>query len=120
MNGRAVTSVVGAIAAHRFRYADEDQLQDGLADALVAAGFDVRREVRLNARDRIDLLVGRVGVEVKVAGAPSSVWRQLRRYAESPEVDALVLVTSRMRHTSFPDEVGGKPVAVVSLAGAGL
>jgi hypothetical protein len=37
----------------------------------------VEREVRLNARDRIDLLVDRVGIEVKVTGAWRDVERQL-------------------------------------------
>src|SRR5258708_35581089 len=81
--------IIDVLATHRFSYATEDDLQRGLAAALAGAGFDVEREVRLDNRSRIDLLVGRVGVEVKVAGAATSVLRQLRRYALSDRVDGL-------------------------------
>lgn len=105
-----------ALKTTRFTYSEEDQLQEGLAEVLTARGLDVRREVRLNSRDRIDLLVGRTGIEVKIAGRPVSVLQQLGRYAESPELDELVLVTSKVRHQA-PDELNGKPVTVICLAG---
>ena len=112
--------IIDCIAGFRFSYANEYQLQEGLAAALSSRGWPVEREVRLGARDRIDLLVGSVGVEVKVAGKPDSVVRQLTRYAESDDIDALVLVTSRVRHLDLPALINGKPVVSVSLVGAGL
>ncbi len=108
--------VADAIRAFDFRYGDEDQLQQGLAAALESEGFDVQREVRLNARDRIDLMVDRVGIEVKVAGATASVGRQLARYAQH-DLDGLVLVTNKLRHS--PPELP-IPVEVVCLTGASL
>lgn len=111
--------IAAAIRGFRFRYVREDDLQEGLAEALRSEGFELEREVRLDARNRIDLLVGRVGVEVKVAGRPDAVLRQLERYAESDLVDAIMLVTSRVRHR-VPAELNGKPVTVVQLAGWGL
>lgn len=114
-----MTDVADTVAAARFGYRNEDELQAGLAAALVAAGHDVIREVRLAARDRVDLLVDRTAVEVKVAGTPERVLAQLARYAESDWVDDLVLVTTRARHRTLPDEVGGKPLRVVVLGGAG-
>lgn len=112
--------LVDAIRRRRFRYVDEDELQRGLAAALEADGFEIEREVILSPRDRIDILAGRVGIEVKVAGQAASVVRQLERYAESDRVDELVLVTSRVRHLAVPSEIGGKPVSVVAIAGGGL
>jgi hypothetical protein len=103
------TPVVDALAAWSFTYSDEYALQDGIASALQRAGFGLEREVRLSGRDRVDLLVGRVGVEVKVGGSPTRVLAQLRRYAESDRIDGLVLVTSQMRHR-IPAEINGKPV----------
>jgi hypothetical protein len=112
-------SLTEALRRHRFNYSNEDQLQQGIAAALTAAGFDVEREVRLDGRSRIDLLVGRVGIEVKVAGTPDAVERQLARYASSDRIDGLMLVTSRPRHL-IPQTINGKPVETVQLAAAGL
>lgn len=111
--------ILNVLAARRFNYASEEDLQQGLAVALAAAGFDVEREVRLDNRSRIDLLVGRVGIEVKVAGAATSVLRQLRRYALSDRIDGLVLVTSRVRHQA-PSKLEGKPLRIYQIAGGAL
>lgn len=75
--------VVAAIHANRYRYANEGDLQQGLAVALERSGLTPAREVRLSPRDRIDLLVDGVGIEVKVASSTASVLRQLTRYAAS-------------------------------------
>lgn len=112
----SLATVADAIRSFDFRYGDEDQLQQGLAAALESEGFDVKREVRLSARDRIDLVVGRVGIEVKVAGAASSVARQLARYAQH-DLEGLVLVTNKLRHQ--PPDLP-MPVEIVCLTGASL
>lgn len=106
--------VVLAVTGARFRFASEEELQRGIAAALADAGVGAEREVRLTPRDRIDLLAGRVGVEVKVAGLARDVERQLARYAASDRVDALVLVTTRAGHRP-PEEINGKPVLTVFL-----
>lgn len=121
MNAAAeVQAVADLIRSHRFRYATEQMLQEGIAAALADSGLRVHREVRLNERDRIDLLTGRVGVEVKVNGAVPHVRRQLERYLESEHLGGLVLVTARVRHVGLYGEFHGKPVRVVTLAGGGL
>lgn len=109
-----------ALRGYRFRYANEDALQRGLAGALEASGFDVQREVILDAHSRIDLLIGGVGIEVKVAGSTPRVLRQLERYTRFDAVESLILVTSRARHAGDRRELGGKPFEVVSLHLAGL
>lgn len=115
-----LATVMEALDRHRFVAASEHELQGALAEALVQAGFDVRREVRLSGRDRIDLVVDRVGIEVKVGGAPNEVVRQLARYAEHGEVSALLLVTTVVRHAralrSLPI-LGGCPVACLHVGG---
>lgn len=113
-------TVAEVLAPYRFRWAREDDLQRAIAGALAGAGLPLEREVALTRRDRVDLLVGRVAVEVKIAGSARGVRRQLARYAGSPLVDEIVLVTARSAHTALAGVVGGKPVEVVSLAGAGL
>lgn len=116
----AAAQVAEAIRQHRFRYSSEEMLQEGLAGALTDAGFAVEREVRLNRWDRIDLMVGRVGVEVKVAGRAADLARQVERYLQSDQLDGLVVVSSRVGHVGVHGEFAGKPVSVVTLAGGWL
>lgn len=116
--------VLRVLESHRFLYRSEADLQESLATVLAAEGLPVRREVRLNSRDRIDLLVWRVGIEVKVAGQRDQVLAQLKRYAESEQVGALILVTSRARQIAMPPSLmtadRAVPVHVVSLLGGAL
>lgn len=102
-----------------FAYRDEDQLQAGLAALFTDAGHACEREVRLSRADRLDLLVERVCVEVKVAGTVDRLATQLARYAASDRVAEFLVVTNRARHGALPAEVGGKPITVVRLGGAG-
>jgi hypothetical protein len=113
-------AVAAAIRANRYRYANEERLQAGLAAALAAAGMDVQREVRLDVGARVDLAVGPpagpwIGIEVKLAGSPVDVARQLQRYAHHPQIVELILVTICATHRELPAELGGKPVTVVQL-----
>lgn len=109
--------VADVIQANRYTYSREADLQQGIAVALAAVGLPAVREVRLSGRDVIDVMCGDVGVEVKVAGRPAPVARQLLRYAEHPQVAALVLVTTRSTLRAVPRELAGKPVLVVWLPG---
>lgn len=113
--------IVATIGSHRFLWATEDDLQQGLAQALDAAGRAVSREVRLNAHDRIDLLVGHVGIEVKTTGAWRDVQRQLHRYLESDLIDELVLVSAKAVHRRIPQgTIAGKRLFVHQLEASGL
>ena len=116
MTGEA-EQIAAVLKAARYRYADEGQLQEGIAAALAEAGIAAVREVPLTPADKIDLMAGLVGIEVKIAGQPAADARQLRRYAASPEVGELILVTTRASHRSVPREISGKPVHVVLLSG---
>jgi len=113
----SLAAITRALRAHRFRYDQETELQEGIGEVLRAAGIAYEREVSLGRGDRIDFVAGGVGIEVKRAGGLSAVTRQLHRYAQAPTLEALVLVTDRMQLTRLPDTLGGKPVAVVSLLG---
>ena len=118
----SLTLVSSVINGRRFNWSTEADLQEGLHEALQAAGLKSVREVRLTPRDRIDLLVGTVGVEVKVhrigrVMQARKVLDQLRRYAASDQVTELVLVTTSIRHKAMPTEVGGVPLTVVVVGG---
>lgn len=119
---KLTAAVVGDVLGRwRFSYHDEAALQNGIEQALAQRlPGAARAEVRLSPRDRIDFVVGRVGVEVKVAMSGDTVLRQLARYAAHDDVDELLLVTTKATHRGMPAEVGGKPLNVLFLAGSVL
>jgi hypothetical protein len=103
----------------RYSYTHEIELHRGIGQVLADAGEVTDREVILGPRDRIDfLLPDGVGIEVKVAGQAGDVLRQLVRYAASPRVAGLLLVTTRRRHVQgLPTAVAGKPLCPLLLRG---
>lgn len=113
MAGEQLETVASALRAVRFNFQDEEQLQRGIAQVLAARGFAFDREVRLTPTDRIDFLVGAVGIEVKIDGGLGPLTRQLHRYSEHPRIGALLLVTSRLAYARQPEAMSGKPLAVV-------
>lgn len=114
----AAATIEQLLRRHRFTFANEAELQDGIALVLAAGAVAHEREVVLRARDRIDFVCeGRVGIEVKVEGALADVTRQLARYAESASIGHLILVTSRLQHRRVPTSIGSKPVTVVYIGG---
>lgn len=116
MSRPTAAEVAAVLAGHRFTFAGEGDLQAAIVAVLAVAGLPAVREVDLGRHGRIDVLVDRVGVEVKVAGAVAEVGRQLQRYAHSPRVDELVLATTRTRHRQLPPRLAGTPLVVVPLS----
>lgn len=102
---------------HGFVPSDEADLGDQVAKRLAAKGVEFEREVWLNDTDRIDFLVGDVGLELKLKGPVSAVTRQLMRYAQSSRVASLVLVTTRFAHKAVPKSLASKRVAVAVVGG---
>jgi len=95
----------------RYRHAqDELKLQEEIAVRLGEHQIAFEREVRLSKTDRIDFMVGAIGVEVKVKGAAHAVMRQLLRYTEDARIAELVLFTTHAQHAYVATELGGKPI----------
>lgn len=107
------------VLAWEYRWRNERDLQDGLEVVLREARWQpkLRREVRLNHADRIDFVIGDLGVEVKVDGSLATVTRQLHRYAQVEELAGVLLVTTRAAHLAVPRELNGKPIVVARLIG---
>lgn len=102
----------------RFPIADESLFQMCVAEVLERNGVEAEREYDLGpGRGRIDFYVHafKVGLELKVKGSPSDVARQLLRYATSPEIDTLILVTGRARLGVLPATLGGKRLLIMSV-----
>jgi hypothetical protein len=113
-------ALLSVLRSHRFNEATEALLQAGIADALSSCGVPFEREVRLSAADRIDFMVGSIGLECKIDGSLPAVIRQLHRYAQFERVTELVLLTTRVRLARVPDAMNGKALSVVSTMGAFL
>lgn len=112
----AAAEVIDALGRCRFTFATEADLHNGVAVALAKAGLLVEHERRLSATDRIDMVVDRVGIEVKIAGDWRDVARQLRRYCASDQIDAVVLVTTKAAHRRVRTaEMDGADVWVVDV-----
>lgn len=115
--------VARLLESFRFRFDAERDLQEAISEALLSSevirssGNALSREVVLGPKDRIDFLVGGLGIEVKVDGSLSDLIRQLHRYAQSPRVEELLVVTSRSRLLALPTSIGGKPVSVAFVPG---
>jgi hypothetical protein len=111
-----IGAIVKALIAHRYNIAHEADLQLAIGDVLEGYGFLIQREVELSRGDRIDFMVGSLGIELKVKGAQNAVIRQLQRYAASDRVSALLLVTTRLQLVvGLPDALNGKPLASVAI-----
>ncbi len=95
----------------QYRAHAEAVLQVDLAEHLTQEGWDYEREVLLSPEDRIDFLVeDGIGLEVKVKGRMSEVWRQVARYASSPRISAVVLFTTRAQLAVMPGSMHDKPI----------
>lgn len=103
------------IYSTKFHFKDEGQLQAGIGELLRRSNIPFTPEYRLTPQDRIDFIVGHVGIEVKVASTAIEVTRQLYRYAASSEIDSLILVSTKSAHRGIWTEIAGKPVRIVHL-----
>lgn len=81
---------------------------------LESHGIPCEHEVSLARGRRIDLLCGRVGIEIKRGRPPrGKLVEQLTRYAQAERIDGLILVAEGS--VDVPRTLAGKPVAVVCL-----
>ena len=120
------------LAVAVFQYTTEDELQAAVTAELARVGASPVREYRLSdGRSRVDIwltpfedwdlpVTQGVALELKIDGTAADVRRQLDRYAACPEVEGIILVTTRSKHHHLPPTMNGKPVLLCSLIGAGL
>jgi hypothetical protein len=107
--------LAAALYRERFRYVNEIELQDSIETLLTGWGLPFAREFILSPKDRIDFLVGTLGLEVKIGSSLAAVQRQLWRYAADPRITALILITSKSAHKRMPASISEKPIYVVHL-----
>lgn len=108
---------IASLQAYRMPVGSEADFQVAVAEVLTRGNYTYSREHDLGDAGRIDFFLPAVGLglELKVQGSPSDVARQLLRYAQSPEIAALVLITGRARLGALPPTLNGKPLFVAGL-----
>ncbi len=97
----------------RFNFGNEKVFQEQVAAVLSSHGFDLRREVKLSEKDRVDFMLGTIAMELKLKGSQEVHLRQLRRYCKIEQVTSVCLVSPKVRF--LPNELAGKPVYGVQI-----
>lgn len=111
--------VAYTLSRYRYRFSDEDALQQGVAKALAANGLIFQREKSLSQRDRPDfLLTGGLAVEIKVDGSLADLLRQVARYAEHDAVRGILVVGTPAWLARVPESLAGKPLCHLRLLGS--
>lgn len=113
--GRALNRVIDALRTIRAPLAtDEYDLHDLARQVLARQGIACEHEAVLAPRCRIDILCGRIGVEIK-RGKPTrnTLLRQLLRYAQTGKLDAIIVLCEQS--VDLPEIIEGIPVAVIGL-----
>lgn len=99
----------------RINLTSEATAHQSILAALSGAGIDFQSEARLSEGERIDVLCGKVGVEIKIGHPRRAIWKQLQRYAALDQIEALVLATGTAWPASVKD-VDGVPLIVANLS----
>ena len=77
-----VRVVCAALTGQRFRFSSERDLQDGIEQTLNRLSIPSKREASLTNEERVDFLVNRVAVEVKVSGNRGRIYSVFERRYE--------------------------------------
>jgi hypothetical protein len=110
-----ISNICKVFSSYRYNFQDETSLQEGMALALTQKNIAFEREVRLDAKNRPDFMIGSVAVEVKIKGTFAEFLRQAHRYLALDEVSALIVVGTPKWMPAVPVTLLGKPVYTVRL-----
>jgi hypothetical protein len=99
-----------AFSRRKFGVKSEEDLQNQVEQVLRDSGLRFKRECSLNEQDRVDFYVEghKVAIEVKIEGGLYGILAQLKRYADSPFVDEVILLC--LRPLRLPATLSEKPV----------
>jgi hypothetical protein len=107
-----VERVTQVLRAYRARPQNELDIQLGLAAIFDEHGVVYQREVVLTQKDRIDFLVGTLGIEIKLQGSRHQVFQQLTRYLAHERIGEVMLFTTKSQLRVMPTHHGQKRIHV--------
>lgn len=90
-----LSALARMVGGFNYRYGNEVQLHEALAEVLTMAGYAFEREYVLDAKNRADFWLDGLVIEVKVDGALSEALRQVDRYIALPQVKGVLLASTQ-------------------------
>lgn len=117
---KSASDILELLRRYRFNFTSELEMQSGIEQVLKSNKLDYQREYVLTSEDRLDFMVEGVAIECKVAGSKGDLCRQIERYARHDDVNSVLVVTNRIRHSDVPGWLHGKEVMVFSVVLGGL
>lgn len=110
-----IQAILNALSAIRIAAQPEEaEIHSAVVQALSAAGIAHIHEYRLAPGQRIDFICEGIGIEVKKSRpAANQLKRQLTRYLENSELEAMIVVLQKP--CALPNCICGKPVYMVAL-----
>lgn len=113
-----IETLIKILQSARIPYSTEVEMQNAIEELLKEKTIPYFREYSLSKRDRVDFMVGGIAIECKVRGQPMAVYKQIERYTEHEEVEAVVVFTGR--HMGLREHINGKPIYIISAGAAWL
>ncbi|MET3512782.1 hypothetical protein ABIC63_000547 [Pseudacidovorax sp. 1753] len=105
-----------------YRFADEVELHEGMAQVLTGAGVPFVREHIAGPQDRFDFLIDSgIVIEAKVKGSLPPALQQCARYLDRDDVSVVILAVTRYWGKAQPEyrsKRTGKSIHTVHLRGA--
>jgi len=96
---------------------EEYEIQDIIAQTLVAHKIHYIKEYKLAPRNRIDFFLPGTGIGIEVKKKKpnyTQTYNQLSRYTSFPEIGGILLVVERTL-TGLPPSINNKPCQVIGL-----
>lgn len=90
-----ITDIFQILSGYKFSLSSEKALQEEIANILKMRNITFKREVKLSENSFIDFFLSDIGIEVKIKGTASGIYRQLAKYCASEKINALILLTNR-------------------------
>ena len=114
MINEKISSVIENLRKYQWETKDEKLLQEELHKVFLK-DFNYIKEYRLDNKNILDFFNEELGIviECKTQGTSMQIYRQLKRYAEFPQVKAILLVSSKPM--GLPAIIESKPAFIYLL-----
>lgn len=115
--------VINLLQHYRFSLQTEKELQTQIYLILKSNStfpFSIEKEYKLSKKSTIDFYFpeGGIGMEIKIKGSSTTIYKQCVKYCECSELRSLILVTNKAM--GLPEKINNKSCYLVNLGKAWL